>query len=101
MMPVSRKGRGQKKVTQRPVPIQAPLAARLRVCAADKASDALLLVKPNGDPWRGSSHSVPFRRVVERAGQDPDEVTIYALRHSSIVRQILANIPIRVVAALH
>ena len=36
-----------------------------------------------------------------RAGLDPAEVTIYALRHSSIVRQLLANTPIRVVATLH
>ena len=36
-----------------------------------------------------------------RAGLDPAEVTIYALRHSSIVRQILAGVPIRVVAVNH
>jgi hypothetical protein len=34
-------------------------------------------------------------------GLDPAEVTIYALRHSSIVRQLLAGIPIRVVAVSH
>ena len=34
------------------------------------------------------------------AGQDPS-VTIYSLRHSSIVRMILANVPIRVVADHH
>jgi hypothetical protein len=28
-------------------------------------------------------------------------VTLYALRHSSIVRQLLANVPIRIVATLH
>ena len=32
---------------------------------------------------------------------DPGEVTIYALRHSNIVRQILAGVPIRVVAVNH
>ena len=36
-----------------------------------------------------------------RAGLDPSEVTIYALRHSGIVRQILAGVPIRVVAVNH
>ncbi len=35
------------------------------------------------------------------AGQDPAEVTIYALRHTSVVRQLLANVPIRIVATLH
>ena len=29
------------------------------------------------------------------------KVTLYALRHTSIVRQLLANVPVRVVAALH
>jgi hypothetical protein len=28
-------------------------------------------------------------------------VTMYALRHSNIVRQLLANVPVRVVAANH
>ena len=32
---------------------------------------------------------------------DPDVVTLSALRHSSIVRQLVANTPIRVVAAMH
>ena len=36
-----------------------------------------------------------------RLGLDPDEVTLYALRHSSIVRQLLANVPIRIIATLH
>ena len=30
---------------------------------------------------------------------DPAEVTMYALRHSSIVRQLLAGVPVRIVAA--
>jgi len=39
--------------------------------------------------------------VAEAAGLDPDVVTLSALRHSSIVRQLVANTPIRVVAAMH
>jgi hypothetical protein len=38
--------------------------------------------------------------VVERLGLGP-EVTPYALRHSSIVRQLLKGVPTRVVAAHH
>jgi hypothetical protein len=38
---------------------------------------------------------------VRRCGEDPETVTFYALRHSSIVRQLLANIPVRVVAVSH
>lgn len=32
---------------------------------------------------------------------NPAKVTLYALRHTSIVRQLLAGIPIRIVAAVH
>ena len=39
--------------------------------------------------------------AVAAAGLDPHEVTIYALRHSSIVRQLLAGVPVRVVAVNH
>ena len=40
-------------------------------------------------------------RYVKAIGLDADEVTLYALRHSSIVRNLLLNVPIRVVAASH
>ena len=40
-------------------------------------------------------------RAVTAAGLDPDVVTMYALRHSSIVRMLLRNVPIRLVASLH
>jgi hypothetical protein len=36
----------------------------------------------------------------ERLGY-PAKVTIYALRHSSIVRQIKKNVPIRIIAVNH
>jgi hypothetical protein len=50
----------------------------------------------------GRSHSpLPFQRVVRRAGLSPAEVTMYALRHSSIVRQLLRGIPARIVAVNH
>jgi integrase len=101
MMPSSRKGRGQRKTLRRPVPIPADLAARLAsVAEGDGASDTLLL-KPSGKPWRKSDHSRPFARAAKAAGLDPGEVTLYALRHSSIVRMLLAGIPARVVAAHH
>src|SRR5262245_64325006 len=46
-------------------------------------------------------HRDDFRDVVTAAGLDPDVVTLYALRHSSIVRMLVANVPIRIVATLH
>jgi integrase len=100
MIPASAKGKGKTSV-RRPVPIGAPLAERLSRAAKGRAPADLLLTKPSGQPWRKSDHARPFARAASRAGLDPDVVTIYALRHSSIVRQIKANVPIRVVAVSH
>jgi hypothetical protein len=97
-IPVSRKGKGDKKILHHPVPISADLAKRLK---SDRTGDARLLVKPSGEPWSKSDHTRPFRRAVKRAGLDASVVTMNALRHSSITRQILAGVPIRVVAAGH
>ena len=98
MMPTSRKGKGKKMVHHRPVPIPLGLAAKLLVLTADRPATAPLLLKPSGAPWKKSDHSRLFARAAKAANQDPGHVTIYALRHSSIVRQILAGVPIRVIA---
>jgi integrase len=95
MMPTSRKGRGVKKITHRLVPITEALARHLA------GRRGTLLLQSDGSPWGGNSHSVGFAKIVKAAGLDPSVVTIYALRHTSIVRQLLANVPARVVAALH
>jgi integrase len=105
LMPLSAKGRTRdKRHERRPVPIPATLAAVLRRQAAGRPSEAPLLLRSNGERWghgRSRHHRNDFRAVVQAAGLDPDVVTLYALRHSSIVRQLLANVPIRVVATLH
>jgi integrase len=100
-VPVSHKGKGPKAVPRRSVPIGSAVAARLRVAATNRPVTAPLLTKPSGEPWRKSDHSRLFARAAKAAGQDPDEVTMYALRHSSIVRQLLAGVPIRLVAVGH
>ena len=101
MVPSSKKGKGKKRITRQPVPVPESLAARLRLLAGQRSTGSRLLLKPSGEPWGRSDHSRLFRRAVQRAGFDPREVTVYALRHSSIVRQILANVPIRIVAVNH
>ena len=119
LMPSSRKGKGEKRIIRRPVPIPASLAAKLRAAAGRRPVTAPLLAKPGGDRWRQSDHSRPFARVLKRlraadevgkldstsdgGGTSTawDEITIYALRHSSIVRALLASVPLRVVADLH
>jgi integrase len=96
-MPSSRKGRGR-KVERRPVPIPPSLAAKLR---SNRAADTPLLIKQHGGHWRRGDHWRPFQQAALAVGLDPAEVTLYALRHSSIVRALLANVPVRVVATTH
>jgi integrase len=105
MMPKSGKGGGRnraRKLAERySVPITPELAARLKEAAQARAPDALLV---DTSAW-GGVYGAVFRRLaretVAAAGLDPDVVTLYALRHSSIVRQLLANTPVRVTASLH
>lgn len=100
-MPSSRKGKGVKRISRAPVPITASLAARLR--QADRAAAEPLLLRSDGASWqpRIADYWRAFRRVVARIGLDPATVTLYSLRHSSIVRALLAGVPTRVVAAQH
>src|SRR5262249_30361454 len=79
----------------------ASLAVRLREFGARRSARAPLLVKADGNAWGRSDHLRPFARTVARVGLDPDEVTIYALRHSSIVRALLGGVPARVTAVNH
>jgi len=104
-MPLSAKGRARnKRHERRPVPITMALASVLKREAAGRPSDAPLLLRASGERWghgRRRHHRNDFRAVVEAAGLDPDQVTLSAMRHGSIVRQLLANVPIRIVATLH
>ena len=92
MMPTSNKGKNR-KAEYRPLPISPRLAKVLRQQAKDRPAHAPLF----GKMWNLANR---FRPVVERLGLGP-EVTPYALRHSSIVRQLLKGVPTRVVAAHH
>jgi integrase len=100
MMPSSKKGRGRKRIERRPVPIPTSLAAKLAVLAQGRSGDAPLLLKSDGIPWQSPEYVKPFEQARAAVGVGP-EVTAYALRHSSIVRQLLAGIPTRVVAVNH
>jgi hypothetical protein len=104
MMPSSRKGgRHKRKVSHVPVPIPATLAAKLAQESRDRPADAPLLLAPDGKAWRHSrnaNHHALFDQAIERAGVDP-KTTLYHLRHSSIVRMLLNQVPIAVVARLH
>src|SRR5215471_572713 len=52
MMPSSRKGKGVKRITRKPVPITADLAAKLTRAAGKRVSTDPLLLRTDGKPWR-------------------------------------------------
>jgi integrase len=105
LMPRSGKGGSRNRIerkTQRfAVPITPALAHKLQAAAAGRADNAPLLLRSDGTSWIGARHRPAMREIVASIGLDPDAVTAYALRHSSIVRALLANVPIRVIAATH
>ncbi|WP_247301926.1 site-specific integrase [Bradyrhizobium sp. 179] len=108
MMPKSAKGggrnRAKKKHERYSVPTTVQLATNLRQVAKGRADDAPLLLQSSGTPWGanpGQTYHRQIDKIVAAIGLDPSVVTIYALRHSSIVRMLLQNIPIRLVASLH
>ena len=95
------RSRARKKAERYSVPITPELSAKLKDAAIGLKPDARLI---DASAW-GAVPGAVYRRLVRETvaaiGLDPDQVTIYALRHSSIVRQLVSNIPIRIVASLH
>jgi integrase len=107
-MPKSGKGgsrnRSAKKAERYSVPITVQLAVKLKQAAKGRADDAPLLLQSDGSTWGdnpGQCYHREVNKVVTTIGLDPDKVTMYCLRHSSIVRALLLNVPIRLVASLH
>jgi integrase len=98
MLPGSFKGK-RRKSERKPLPIPAALAHALQQHAAGRPDEAPLLVRSDGSSWAELDRDM-FRAAADRVGLDAS-VTPYALRHSSIVRQLLAGVPTRVVAAAH
>jgi integrase len=108
MMPKSAKGggrnRSQKKHGRYSLPITVQLASRLKEAARGRASDAPLLLQSDGSPWGnnpGQNYHRQVDKIVTAIGLDSGEVTAYSLRHSSVVRALLAHVPVRLVAAMH
>jgi integrase len=99
VMPRSAKGRGQKRIDRRPVPVSATLIAKLRAAAGTRTQDATLLLRPDGQPWQSCDVGWRFAKAVVAAGLP--KATPYALRHSSITRALLRGVPVRVVADSH
>jgi integrase len=97
------KNRGARKHERVNVPITPALAAKLKLAAKDRPGDAPLLLQADGQPW-GDRPSDDYREDIAEIVQGlglGSETTLYALRHSSIVRQLLRGVPIRIIAATH
>ena len=75
----------------------------MRLAVKGRTGDAPLLLQNDGSPWDNNPGQNYHRRadkVVTAIGLDA-EVTMNCLRRSSIVRMLLRNVPIRLVASLH
>ncbi|MGC5779827.1 tyrosine-type recombinase/integrase [Methylobacterium sp. NFXW15] len=114
MVPVSRKGTGRRPTSHIGVRVAPDVIAALRPAVVGRRGTEPLLLRPKWQmvtvrEWRKVDH-VPWqeatemryvwRAILEKAGL-PGDVVPYALRHSSIVRGLRANLPVRLVAALH
>ena len=77
--------------------------AVLRDAARGRAQEAPLLLQSNAELCNDPSqlYRKDVHAIVEGLDLDPETVTAYSLRYSSIVRQLLRNVPVRVVAAAH
>ncbi|MFZ2160463.1 MAG: integrase [Bradyrhizobium sp.] len=115
MVPSSRKGRKRKPHPPAAVPVHADAIVRLKALVIGRAGTERLLTrwvhkrvakparwaKDKRRPW-GPAFEVtkPWAKTIELAGV-PDDTIMYALRHTSIVRGLIAGLPVRLVAALH
>ena len=120
LMPTSRKGRGVKKVTHTAIRIGHDVVDVLADASRGRSSGEPLLVRwrhrqarkavGSGRPvwerdsrgsWGVSSDLTrPWAKIAKRAGLPPSIVP-YALRHSSIVRQLRKGLPVQLVARAH
>src|SRR5262249_7776911 len=98
MVPRSRKGGGGGKGGHVGVPLTPSLAERLRRMAAGRGDTEPLLVQPDGHHRKDQSRR--FTKIA-KAAKLPAGTVLYSLRHSSIVRQILKNIPLKLIAEKH
>lgn len=113
IVPKSRKGRGGKRGST-PIPLGRDVLDVLLPASRGRPNDAPLLERwrkrqvggvlkwqrDSRGPWKSASElSRPWAAICDRAALPG--VIPYALRHSSIVRGLRANLPIRLVAALH
>lgn len=115
MMPGAKKGRSGRSRPPVAVPLSDDIIARLAACLKDRGSDepplltrwAYRNVEPfkwerdHRRPWGPAYEVDPFWTEVIEKAKLPTGTIMYAFRHSSIVRQLRAGLPVRLVASLH
>ena len=112
MVPTSNKGHGN-KASRIAVPVGGDVIKALIPATRGRLGDEALLMRwrhrrqegsigwtrDRRGLWQTAELTPPWREI--RRSADMKDVIPYSLRHSSIVRGIRANLPIRLVAALH
>jgi integrase len=114
MVPSSNKGKGIKRAARYAVAIGEDVLSALAPAIPGRGKAEPLLerwrlrqtgvtewVKDRRGAWQSASEMLrPWRSIVKAAAL-PDDLVPYCLRHSSIVRGLRANLPVRLVASLH
>ena len=102
MVPNSGKGRGKHKSRSgsTAVALTEDLARRFNELADGRGADELLLTDA-GQAWTASDRARRLFAKAVAAAKVPAGTTLIALRHSSIVRALRANVPIKTVADWH
>jgi integrase len=108
MMPKSGKGGtrhpGQRKLDRYSVSISPELAKLLKAATKGRPSNAALLLRKSGEPWRddpGTQYRDDVRKIVTSIGLDPGVYGLYAFRHTAITRMLLNGIHTSIVAKAH
>jgi integrase len=115
MMSGSRKGRNRKTRPPVAIPVAPDVIERLKPAIANRKLDEFLLLrwsycqkrgavgwfKDKREPWKFAYEALEFWSLTIERAELPAGAIMYAFRHSSVVRMLLKNVPVRVVAAQH
>jgi integrase len=114
MVPVSRKGTGVKPAKQIAFRVGEDIIDALRPAIAGRRGPEPLLLRPKWkqtgvtewkvvrrEPWHASAEINRVWDAIRKRVGLPADVVAYSLRHSSIVRGLRSQLPVRLVAALH
>ncbi|WP_082077572.1 tyrosine-type recombinase/integrase [Bradyrhizobium sp. LTSPM299] len=115
MMPSSRKGKNRQPGASVAVPVGIDVMERLNRTIDGRGDDEPLLLRwsyrKTGGPGNWTKDKRQAWRRADEVGElwaktvalaaIPADTVMYALRHSSIVRRLKKNLPVRLVAELH